>query len=74
MFTDGQSALMMANLTSLFGLRNMEDEYGILPLAKYTMPSSSIMQANTVSDFYYLPTAHRRAAPTRILRLPHSRS
>lgn len=51
MFTDGQSALMMANLTSLFGLRNMEDEYGILPLAKYNAEQLDYTGKNN-SDFY----------------------
>lgn len=35
LFENGQSGMMNANLSSLFTLRNMEDEYGILPLAKY---------------------------------------
>ncbi len=35
LFEKGQSGMMYANLATLFTLRNMEDEYGVLPLAKY---------------------------------------
>lgn len=35
LFINGQSGMMYSNLISLFGLREMEEEYGILPLAKY---------------------------------------
>ena len=51
MFIDGQSAMMMANLTILFGLRNMEDEYGILPLAKYNTDQQDYTGLNN-SNFY----------------------
>ena len=73
MFTDGQSALMMANLTSLFGLRNMEDEYGILPLAKYNAEQLDYTGKNN-SDFLYLLCRTEELHRPGFLRLPHSRS
>lgn len=35
LFEEGQIGFALTNLTHTFTLRNMEDEYGILPLAKY---------------------------------------
>lgn len=51
MFIDGQSGILMANLATLFSLRNMEDEYGVLPLAKYNEEQKNYTGLNNGSIY-----------------------